>query len=109
VRARASGLLGYGKWSRAGAPVVRALGKAWVESDGAGGWRPRRGRPRDGALTEAQAAERMLQLVRKHHEEQLLLEHDAEERRRRGLTFREVARAYRLVGGGRGRKAVDSA
>jgi len=45
-------------------------------------------------LTEAQAAERMLALVREHHAEQTLLEHDARERRRRGVTFREVAHGY---------------
>jgi hypothetical protein len=43
--------------------VIRALGRAWVESDGKGGWRRRRGRSPDGALTEAEAAERMLALI----------------------------------------------
>ena len=94
VRERASGPFWYGKWSRHGAPVIRSLGRAWVEPDGAGGWRRRRGRPTDGALTEAQAAERMLALVRDHHADQTLLETDADERRRRGVTFREVAEAY---------------
>jgi integrase len=51
----------------------------------------RRGRAPDGLLTEAEAAERMLELVRAHHAEQTRLEHDAEERRRRGVTFRELA------------------
>jgi hypothetical protein len=63
--------------------VVRALGRAWAESDGGGGWRLKRGRPPEGTLTEAQAAERMLVLVREHDAEQRLLERDAEERRRR--------------------------
>ncbi len=94
VRQRASGPHWYAKWSRDGVPVVRALGKAWVEPDGEGSWRPRRGRSREGALTEAQAAERMLRLVREHHEASLLTDQDAEERRRRGASFGEVARAY---------------
>jgi integrase len=94
IRQRATGPFWYGKWSRNGQPVIRALGRAWVESDGNGAWRRKRGRPVDGSLTETQAAERMLALVREHHAEQALLEHDAEERRRRGVTFRELANEY---------------
>lgn len=91
VRARASGPHWYARWWRRGRPVMRALGRAWVEPDGKGGWRRRRGAARDGALTEAQAGERMLQLVREHDAEQTRLEFDADERRRRGVTFRELA------------------
>jgi hypothetical protein len=36
----------------------------------------------------------MLRLVREHHDEQTLLERDVEERRRPGVTFRELARDY---------------
>ncbi len=36
----------------------------------------------------------MLALMREHDAEQTLLEHDAEERRRRGVTFRELAVEY---------------
>jgi len=74
--------------------VIRALGRAWVASDGNGGWRRRRGRSPDGALTEAEAAERMLAVVREHDAEQNLLERDAEERRRRGVSFRELPADY---------------
>lgn len=45
-------------------------------------------------LTEAEAGERMLQLIREHHEAETALERDAEERRRRGVTFRELAAEY---------------
>jgi hypothetical protein len=45
-------------------------------------------------LTEAEAAARMLQLVREHDDEQTLLARDAEERGRRGVTFRELAAEY---------------
>ena len=89
IRQRSTGPFWYGKWSRNGQPVVRALGRAWAEANGSGGWRLKRGRPPEGILTEAQAAERMLVLVRGHDAEQTLLESDAEERRRRGVTFRE--------------------
>ncbi len=94
IRERATGPFWYGKWSRNGQPVIRALGRAWVESDGSGGWRRKRRRSQDGALTEAEAAARMLALVREHDAEQTLLERDAEERRRRGVTFRELAAEY---------------
>jgi hypothetical protein len=70
--------------------VVRALGKAWVEADGEGGWKRKRGTPADGALTEPQATARMLELVREHDEDQNRLEEEAEERCRRGITFREL-------------------
>lgn len=94
IRQRATGPFWYGKWSRNGQPVIRALGRAWVESDGNGGWHRKRGRSPDGALTEAEAAAQMLALAREHDSEQTLLEQDAEERRRRGVTFRELVHAY---------------
>ncbi len=94
IRERAIGPFWYAKWSRNGRPVIRALGRAWVESDGNGGWRRRRGRAPEGVLTEAMAAERMLALVREHDAEQTLLERDAEGRRWRGVTFRELAVEY---------------
>src|SRR5436305_7017942 len=94
IRQRATGPFWYAKWSRNGQPVIRALGRAWVELDASGSWRRRRGRAPDGVLTEPQAAERMLTLVREHDAEQTLLERDAEERRRRGVTFRELAAEY---------------
>jgi hypothetical protein len=94
IRQRATGPFWYGKWSRNGTPVIRALGRAWVESDGNDGWRRKRGRAPQGVLTEAEAAERMLALVREHDADQTLMERDAEERRRRGVTFRELAAEY---------------
>jgi integrase len=94
LRQRATGVFWYAKWSRSGQSVNRALGRAWVEPDGNGGWRRRRGRAPEGVLTEAEASERMLALVRTRDAEQTLLERDAEERRRRGVTFRELAGEY---------------
>ena len=91
IRERATGPFWYAKWSRNGVPAIRSLGPAWVEPDGHGGWRRRRGRAANGALTEAEAGARMLDLVRAHDEEQRELEAAADERRRRGITFRELA------------------
>ncbi len=94
IRQRSTGPFWYAKWSRNGQPVIRALGRAWAEPDGNGGWRLRRGRAPEGVLTEAEAAARMLALVRDHDAEQTLLEQDADERRRHGITFRELAGEY---------------
>ena len=94
IRERATGPHWYGKWYRNGRPVIRALGRAWVESDGSGRWRRKRGRTPAGFLTDAEAGSRMLELVREHHAEQLLLEGSAEERRRRGVLFRELAHEW---------------
>jgi integrase len=94
VRQRASGCFFYGKWSRHGQPVIRALGRAWVEPDGDGGWKRKRGRAPKGVLTEAEAATRMLQLMREHDAEQTVLEGDEEERRRRGVSFRDLSAEY---------------
>jgi integrase len=94
IRQRSTGCFWYAKWSRNGQPVIRALGRAWAEPDGDGGWRRKRGRAPEGFLTEPMAAEQMLSLVRSHDAEKTLLEHDAEERRRRDITFRELAGEY---------------
>jgi integrase len=94
VRIRAGGPYWYAKWSRNGRPVVRALGRAWVEVGRDGAWRPKRGRPPEGILSEPQATERMLALVREHHELETRAERDETERRRRGVTFRELAHEY---------------
>jgi hypothetical protein len=84
----------YAKWSRLGKPVVRSLGPAWMVADGRGGWRRRHGRAPEDHLTEAEAHTRMLALVRSHDTEMALLEQDAHERERRGVTFRKVALDY---------------
>ena len=91
VRQRAGGPRWYAKWSRNGTPVVRALGPAWVEPDGNGGWRNKRGRAPEGTLTEAQAATLMLRLVAQHHAEETRAELDAAER----LAGRDVPGAAR--------------
>jgi integrase len=94
IRERASGLFWYAKWSRDGKQVMRALGRAWVEPDGHGSWRRKRGKPPGGVVTEAQAFARMLELVQEHHVDQARVEQDLEERRRRGITFRELTHEW---------------
>jgi len=77
LRVRASGVF----WVRevvarggAGQPGDRS---SWVESDGRGGWRRWRGRPREGTLTQAEATARMLELVAAHDAEQTAIEAEA--------------------------------
>jgi hypothetical protein len=94
VRQGATGPFWYAQWWRNGKPVTRALGRAWVDVDGSGRWRRRRGRPPSVVLTDPEAAERMLGLVREHDKQQTLLERDSEARRRDGITFRELAAEY---------------
>src|SRR5579885_1172818 len=68
-------------------PRLGGLGREWRLASEARSlirWRGDRGR---GGRTDARA-------VREHHAEQTLLERDAEERRRRGVTFRELAAEY---------------
>lgn len=93
---RATGPCWYAKWYRATKPVIRALGRAWVVVDHESEWKPRRGRPSDDALTESQAGQRMLEVIREHNEQQTRLERAVEARRRDGVTFRELAAEYLL-------------
>jgi hypothetical protein len=74
IRQRASGPFWYGKWARGGKPVVRSLGRAWADPDGKGGWKLKRGRATGEALTEPQAASRMLELTAMHDAEESAIE-----------------------------------
>jgi integrase len=81
------------KWSVRGEQRFRTLGPAWVESAGEG-WRPRRGRPAPGYLTEHQAIARLQALVGEHDRELDERERAAQDRVQRGVTFRELAREW---------------
>ena len=79
------------KWSLRGESRYRTLGPAWMDPDGQGGWVKRKGRPPEGWLSEQEATARMLELVAEHDRELSNIEAAREERRRRGVTFRELA------------------
>jgi integrase len=81
------------KWRSAdGSRPKRRLGeRAWVESDGAGGWRSRPGRPRNGELTEFHARRRLPEFIREA-EAALALRNAPPPPR--PSTFRELAHAW---------------
>jgi integrase len=83
------------KFRYRGQQVKRRIGPAWLERDpGTGGWRRRRGRLPDGAFDERAAHVAAAELVAEFVRQAADLERAEAERRSRGVTFREVARAY---------------
>lgn len=46
--------------------MKRKLGPAWLEADGSGGWSPRRGRAKDGAVSEREAIVQMAAVIDDH-------------------------------------------
>lgn len=83
------------KFRHSGRQVKRRLGPAWLirERDSAR-WVPRPGRVRDGFLDERRAHVAAADVVLKYVTETAEVERIEEERRSRGVTFREVAHAY---------------
>jgi integrase len=77
-----------------GRQIKRRLGRAWLEPDGAGGWRRRRGRVADGYLDERRAYVELANAI--ESEDALVAERaEAEARRQRArLTFRGLANAW---------------
>jgi len=83
------------KFRHQGRQVKRRIGPAWLERDAdAGRWRRHRGRLPDDAYDERRAHVAAAQLVADYVSEAANTERAEQERRTRGVTFREVARAY---------------
>lgn len=83
------------KFRHAGRQVKRRLGPAWLTREpDSGKWVPRRGRVRDEFLDERRAHVAAAELVVKYVSEAAEIERIEEERRRQGVTFRQVAHAY---------------
>ena len=74
--------------------MKRRLGRAWLERDGAGGWRRRRGRPKAGYLDERAAVLAMDRVVRDVERELAGRAAAARRAAESPPTFREVAHAY---------------
>jgi integrase len=77
-----------------GRPAKRRVGAAWLDPDGLGGWRPRRGRAAEGFYDERAATVRADELVREYVLEAATHDEAEAKRQARGVTFREVAHAY---------------
>jgi len=82
------------KFRYAGSQVKKRIGRAWLTRDGAGGWKPRRGRVPDGHLDERRAHVTAAELVRSYVKDFNESERVERERRTRGVTFRELAHGY---------------
>ncbi len=84
------------KWrSPDGTRPRRRMAPAWLALGREGGWKPRQGRPVDGALSEFQARRRMADFVREVEERRAEeLERAALEAAGNGPTFRELAHAW---------------
>jgi integrase len=79
------------KWRRAGRQVKRRVGPAWLESGPHGVWRPRRGRPPAGWFDEKRATIRLAEMVVEHDAVESTVEEREQERKRHGVTLRELA------------------
>lgn len=84
------------KWrSTDGTRPRRRMAPAWLAAKRDGSWKPRQGRPVDGALSEFQARRRMADFVREVEERRAEeLERAALEAAGKGPTFRELAHAW---------------
>jgi len=80
------------KWRVDGRQIKRRLGPGWIEQDGAGCWRRRRGRPKTGWLDDRSAHAAAAEMVSAVEQE---LEAAAEAAARAGIpTFRRVAHEW---------------
>lgn len=94
TRVQRGGVFYEAKWRHAGRQVKRQVGPAWLERDGQGAWRPRRGRVPQGCYDERRAHVAAAQLVLDYLAEVADVARVEQERRMRGVSFREVANAY---------------
>jgi integrase len=83
------------KFRCAGRQIKRRIGPAWIERDlVTGEWRRKRGRIPENAFDERRAHVAAAQIVAQHVADAADSARVEEERRTRGVTFREVAEAY---------------
>ncbi len=91
---RGSGPRYYADFRNGAKRTTLAIGPAWLEADGEGAWRPRRGRVANGYYDERTATVQAAALVGNYLSDAADVERVEFERENRGVTFREVAHAY---------------
>lgn len=82
------------KFRIAGRQFKRRVGEAWLER-GDHGWQPRRGRVQAGCYDDRGAHVRASEIVSQTVKEEAVRDQFEEERRSRGITFRDLAQEYR--------------
>ncbi len=83
------------KFRHRGRQVKRRIGPAWIERDSStGAWKRRRGRVPDGSYDERGAVVAAAEIAAAHMAEAADAARIEQERRTRGVTFREVAHDY---------------
>jgi integrase len=83
------------KFRHDGKQIKRRIGPAWLERDpDSGAWRRRRGRVAEDAFDERAAIIAAAEIVEQHVSEAAEAERVLQERRTRGVTFREVAHSH---------------
>src|ERR1700756_1522050 len=97
------------KFRYAGQQVKRRVGRAWLDRDKSGEWVPRRGRVADGFFDERRAHIAAVEIVASYVKDFNESERVEQERRTRGVTFRELAHGYlEWLGEGRGAKRATN-
>lgn len=77
-----------------GQQVKRRLGPAWLERDGAKGWKRRHGRVPESALDERRAHASAAAIVESYVADRAARDQASRRRRSRGVTFRELSTRY---------------
>ena len=77
-----------------GKQVKRRVGPAWLEADAEGGYRPRRGRPKQGFYEQRTATNQAAKIVERYVRDEAQRDRLERERKLQGLTFRELAADY---------------
>jgi integrase len=94
VREKAGRVYYEAKFRYRGAQVMRRIGPAWLEPDGGGSWRKRKGRTADGFHDQRSATLAAAELVAAYVKDATEVERVERERMARGITFRQVASDY---------------
>jgi integrase len=82
------------KFRHDGKQIMRRIGPAWLNRDGSGNWVARKGRVAEGYFDERRAHVQAAAIAEAYVRDTVEIERVEQERRTRGVTFREVAHAY---------------